>query len=370
MNPKLIICVDGMGKDLVSKEDTPFIYSFGQKNRFYELQTIFGFTGIEYSFFTGKSPKKTRIWEEFVMSENSIFDSRLLRMFDFNKKLRTYVAAIIQYLKGRTWISGVHNIPRDKLKYFDSSVKEGLWKLNFFQDRDFVFYKWPFFIVKKRGIEKRKIVLKYESDEERLERLLNIKDAEIYYTQLMEIDKVVHKFGKIAGETTKVLNKIDKTIEQYVSRFLEINKDGEVFIWSDHGFSDIKNYINIEKILPKREDYLYFIAGTTASFWFDNENARNAVLNILVKLKLVKRLDRKFAAKFGIPYERKYGDEIFFVEKGSYFFPNFYQKEEKEKFKAMHGYPDDRELNGFFATNKKIKLDKTLKMDKVIGVLQ
>ena len=150
---------------------------------------------------------------------------------------------------------------RIKLNYFDTAVKQGLLKSDFFQDKKFVVYKWPFFVVDG----KKKLVFKYENDNERLWRLLNEKDKEIYYVQLMEIDKVIHKFGKESFEVRKVLKKVDKILKKFVRDF-----DGGIFIWSDHGFVDVKNYINIWKILPKKGNYLYFIAGTTAHFWFND----------------------------------------------------------------------------------------------------
>lgn len=366
---KLIICIDGLGKDLISKENTPFLYKFGKENIFIKLETLFAFTGLEYSFFSGKNPDKIGIWLEFIYSEKSIFNNFLLRFFSFNKKIRNLIAVMMQYLQGRTWISSLHNIPNDKIRYFDSSVKEGIWKLKFFQDKSFAVYKWPFFVT-KNGKEEIKVIFKYENDEERLRRLLKKKDKEIYYTQLMGIDKALHKYGKKSEEARRALRLLDKTIGKYVCKFLK-NKNGEVFIWSDHGFADIKNYINLEKILPKRKDYLYFIAGTTASFWFENENVKEEVLKSIKKIKDIKVLDKKTADRYKVPLSRKYGDLIVFLEKGNYFFPNFYQKREEEKFVSMHGYPNDNELNGIFITNSKTKKLKgnNLKIYEVRGVL-
>ena len=74
------------------------------------------------------------------------------------------------------------------------------------------------------------------------------------------------------------------------------------------------------------------------------------------------------AKKYNIPLLKKYGEIIVFVEKGNYFFPNFYQKNENEKFVSMHGYPDDDEMDGFLISNKKIP--KRLKINEVIKFLR
>lgn len=362
MKKTLIICIDGLGKDLISKENTPFLYEFGEKEVIYRLETLFAFTGIEYCFFSGKEPNETKIWLEFEKNEKSIFNNSLIKFFSFNKKIRNYVGAFIQLLLNRTYISGLHNIPKDKLKFFDSSSKQGLWEKEYFKNKNFVFYKWPFFVEGKEKKINKKLIFKYEDDDSRLKRLIKSLDKDIYYTQLMSIDKVMHKYGKQSKKAKITLKNLDKIIEKYVSKLLRQNFD--IIIWSDHGFADINNYINIEELLPKRKDYFYFIAGTTVSFWFKNEEIKKEIIDILKKIKFGKILDKDSANKYKIPFLDKYGELIFYIPKGNYFFPNFYQKKEKEKFKSMHGYPKNLELDGFFMTNKRIDKNKkqTLKM--------
>lgn len=364
MKPKLIICIDGLGKDLISKENTPFLNSF---RNIAELETLFATTGIEYTFFTGKNPDQTGIWLEFIKANPSVFNNILLKI-PLPQKLKNYIAVAIQYSNKRTWISGIHNIPKNKLKYFEPCVKQNLWKLPFFQSKFFSFYKWPFFVQKQNNKEKIRIIFKYENDEQRLKRILNSKQKEIYYTQLMSIDKTIHKFGKNSKQTKQALQKIDKILERHIPKFLQENTNAEIFLWSDHGFIDIKNYINLENILPKRKDYLYFIAGTTIHFWFRNKKVENQIKEIFSQIKEFKILDERTSEKYSIPLHKKYGDLIYFVTKGNYIFPNFYQKTEGEKFISMHDYPNDKELNGFLISNT--KLPKKLKMNHALKFIQ
>lgn len=365
---KLIICVDGLGYDLISHENTPFLNRFKEESKLHRLETLFAFTGIEYGFFTGETPEKSKIWLEFSKSENSIFRNFIINFLSFSRRLKNYWAIILQLLNKRTYLCSLHNIPNNKIKYFDSSVKYGLWKLPFFQKRDFAFYKWPFFATKKYGKEKRKIIFKYESDEERIKRLIKDKGKEIYYTQLMEVDKTIHKFGKKSEKTKRILGKIDKLLEDISKKFLE-EKNSEIIIWSDHGFADIKNYINLEKILPRRKDYLYFIAGTTVSFWFKNKDAKEEIGKILSSVAFLEKLTIEKAKKYDIPFSEIYGELIYFVKKGNYLFPNFYQKELKERFNAMHGYPNDKELDGFILFEDGKKVNKNLKIKDIFWSL-
>ncbi|MBI2630423.1 alkaline phosphatase family protein [Candidatus Pacearchaeota archaeon] len=368
MAKKLIICIDGLGKDMLKEENMPFLCRFGKENYISELGTFFASAGIEQAFFSGKTPRESKIWLEFVRDENSIFNNFFLKFLSFSKKLRNYYAVFLERIHKRSWLSSLHNIPVSLIGKFDTSLKEGVWVLPFFQDKSFAVYKWPFFVEKDRE-ERGRMILSYESDEERLERLVKSKDKEGYYTQLMSIDKAVHKYGKKSEEVKEKLKEMDKLIERYVKRFLEENKDAEIIIWSDHGFADINNYIDLWKALPKRKDYIFFIAGTTASFWFESKETEAEVRKILSEIKGIKILDEKSAKKYNIPLLREYGELIAYVEKGSYFFPNFYQKNEKEKFKAMHIYPDDKELNGIIVMNKKIKKNN-LKINEVLEIIK
>jgi len=367
MKKKLIICVDGLGKDMLSKENSPFLFSLSNNNPS-RLKTLFAFTGIEYDFFSGQTPDKTNIWLEFSKVETSIFNNPLLRFFSFNSKIRDYLGILIQLINKRTWFSGLHNIPKENLKHFDTSTKIGLWKLPFFQERNFVFYKWPFFITKQEDKEKRRIIFKYESDAERMVRLLSEKGRDIYYTQLMGVDKTTHKFGKKSLHTKKSIRITDKLIEKYSKEFLKENKGGEVVIWSDHGFADIQNFIDLEKIIQKNAKILYFLAGTTASFWFKDKKTKDEFLKNVKDIKNVNLLDKKTAKKYKIPFNDRYGEVVLFLKKGNYFFPNHYQKKENQRFVAMHGYPENSELDGFIVSSG--RTPQMLKMDEVIKFLK
>ena len=54
---QLVICIDGLPYDLFTEENMPFLYSYSQENYFAKLKTLFAFTGIEYTFFTGKNSR-------------------------------------------------------------------------------------------------------------------------------------------------------------------------------------------------------------------------------------------------------------------------------------------------------------------------
>jgi len=362
----LIICVDGLGFDMMNKENSPFLFEFAKKNNLSKLKSFFAFTGIEHSFLSGKTPAESGIWIEFSR-EKSIFNSWLLRSFSWNKKLRDYCAVFLELMHKRGWLSGLHNIPNKFLKYFDTSLKKGLWELELFNKKNFVLYKWPFYVVRENEKIKKKIIFKNETDENKLNRILS-ENTEIYYTQLLGVDKAMHKFGKYSKESKRSIREMDNLLGKKIPEFIAKNPDAKIILWSDHGFSDIKTEINIQEKLPKRNDYIYFLGGTTISFWFMNKKVEGEVLEALKKFKEIKILDDKIAEKYSIPVSEKNGQLVGYLEKGNYFFPNFYQKEKNEKFVSMHGYPEDDDFNGFIASNFKIK--KELKQNEVLNEIK
>jgi len=348
---QLIICIDGLGKDLINKEDTPFLYSYGNENSLLTLNTFFAFTE-EYSFFSGEGPNEHNKWLEYRRVKDSIFSNFLIKTFSFNNKIRNLVAGLVQYFKGRRWIIGTHQIPQEQLSNFDSTLREGLWKLPFFDGKTFVIYKWPLFGFRNKKNEGVKLILSGEDDRKRLERLLSL-EAEVYSIQIMRMDKTMHKNGKKNSETKFALKETDKLLEDTVKSFLNKNPDGKIVLWSDHGFADINNVVNLEHYLPIEKNFVHFIAGTTAHFWVE-ENMRKEILDRVSKNDKIKVLTKNLADKYKIPFNEDYGNLVLFVEKGGYFFPNFYQKNKNQKYKGMHGYPDDKEMNGFLLVNRKI----------------
>ena len=362
---QLIICIDGLGKDLITNEETPFLYNYGKENSLMALKTFFAFTE-EYTFFSGQTPMQHNKWLEFKKSEDSIFSNLLINLFSFNYKLRNNVAGLVQYLKGRRWIIGTHQIPQNQLVNFDSSLKDGLWELPFFNEKSFVIYKWPLFAVRNLNRSEISLVLNYEDDSQRLNRLLNV-NCDIYCIQIMKMDKTMHKYGKSSSETKFALRETDRLLEKTVNRFLKDNPGGDVVLWSDHGFTNIDNVINIEHYLPEDKDYVHFIAGTTAHFWVD-ENQRKDILNRISKNDRIKILTKELAEKYSIPFNEDYGNLVLFVEKGGYFFPNFYQKHKNQKYKGMHGYPDDKEMDGFLLVNKKVE-ERIVNMEDALALI-
>jgi len=357
MNNKkqLIVCLDGLGYDQISKGNTPFLYGLKQKSKLIELETLYAWTGIEFSFFSGQMPEKHNIWFEFIRKDNSLF--KYVKPFGiFGRKMADYGAVAIQLLAGRTQLSKTYNIPFKLLDRFDTSATKNIWSLPFFKNKKYICYKWPFFVENGRT----KLIFRHESDKERLKRLIdNLSDGiEIYYTQIVGLDKIIHQFSQHHWQTINKLKEIDKLAKEYYGKFLEYFPQGEVYYWSDHSFSDIKNYLDIQSIMPKSKDYLAFYGGTHISFWFDNKVIKNKIIKILSSIKEGYILTEEDRINQHIPLDTKHGQLIFAIKPNNFICPNYYQRS-KNDFVSMHGY-DTRlfDKNGILASNKKIEKRK------------
>ena len=156
MKKKLIICFDGIPYNMFSKENNPNLYSYSKKNYLAKLKTLFAFTGIEHSFFSGKYPDEHNVWLEHKYSpKTSPF--KWQKYFSFlPRKFLNFITAGIEVLKGRKFISQIYDFPFKTLHNFDFSTTQGLWNRTLFKNKKYLCYQWPFLV------KNNKIKLKFK----------------------------------------------------------------------------------------------------------------------------------------------------------------------------------------------------------------
>ncbi len=361
----LILYLDALGYRFISKENTPFLYKFGKENSLLRLKTLLGFTGIENTFITGKMPNETGIWTEFIYKKN--FIGKTLRAIPLPNSVLSYLYALSKYyLLGNTFLSKLHNIPRRFFGKFNSGVKHKIFKRDFFQKKRFVYYGWPFFVV-NNDVEIDFIRRRDEYKANKFIKSFNDK-IDVYFMQLVDLDKVMHEFGTAHERTIKELKKQDEYASIIVSEFRSKFPESRIIIWSDHGFIDIKEEINIEEKVKNLEGIDYFLDSTIARFWLKNKSSKEELLKILSKIKQGKVLDLKDKGKYNIPLGEEFGEVIFVLYPGYLFVPNFYQG--KKGCRGMHGYmPDMADLDGIFLINKEIN-KKEIRIDEALGLIE
>ena len=352
--PTLMVCLDSLGYSLLTKENTPYLYELSKKLYKARLKTLLAFKGVEQTLFTGKSPQQTNIWMELKYTK-SLF--KYYKYTPLNNKILTYPAIVHQLIKKRTNLITLENIPKNLLPFFDTSTTQNIWKTEFFKNKSFICYKWPFFVKNN----KIKIDIFKRTDLYKINKLIRSiqPNIDLYYLHLTDLDKFIHLHKTNSTETINKIKQLDNQIKYLLETFQSHYQNLNIILWSDHSQVNIENLINIQKLMPKSKDYIAFYGGTIVSFWFKNNNIKEQITNILKKIKQGKILTKEDKKHYQIPDTKEYGDLIFLINPKYLIYPNYYQK--IKPFKAMHGYaPDKADLDGFLITNKKITKILTL----------
>ncbi len=193
-----IICIDSFKPEYLKY--APYLSSLTKIYQHGELETSLGFEGQMEEFFTGQATKLAMYYK----NENSSL--KWTKRFIFLGKYPLNILINLHRLsKNKRRLIFTHNIPLDKLHYFDTSVD-------------------------------------YEPTQ-----YTNIKYKHIG----LDLDKTAHKYGTKSIETIMRIRKIDDWLKTQ-------NFD---VVMSDHGMMDIKETIT----LPETE--ICFIDSTMARYW-------------------------------------------------------------------------------------------------------
>ena len=344
----LVLFIDALRMDYITKENTPFLYSLKQKYNAHFLKQPFGYTSIGASFFTGQNPGKHKQLTLYTYSKKGSLFKRL-----FYSKSCFYFYNLYNYFLGNDFfIPKIKNFyqfaPTIKKYYHHKNSLPCKTLLNIFNEKKvkYLVYNWPLIVHNNKT--KLKIVRHNDNSITKVFLKLCKKDYKFYMVHLLDLDKYGHDCGPNSKKIREVLKKEDECIERLTKKF-DLNKD-LIIIWSDHGMLEVNENINLERILPKGRNYVYFLDSTLARFWFFNNKIKNEIISILKNQK-GRMLSEKDFNKYKIP--KGYGDLIFLIKKNKAITPDFFNK---NPVKGMHGYglTNKNEL-GVLIINKKIK---------------
>ena len=209
--------------------------------------------------------------------------------------------------------------------------------------------------------------LVYRSDENTL-RLAKNKKEDLIFTYLLKLDNIGHQYGPRSKQVKEHVKKIDSLLENHL-------KNRNFILHSDHGMVEVKKQINIKKEIESLnltlgKDYLYFLDSVVARFWFFNETAKKLITEKLESLDSGFILKLPDLVRYGINFkDNRFFDLAFMMNHGNIIIPNFFQ--ETSNVKGMHGYLPNKDENGIFTSNLKLKqTDKVKYMDINATVLE
>ncbi|MBI4721142.1 MAG: alkaline phosphatase family protein [Chitinivibrionia bacterium] len=209
--------------------------------------------------------------------------------------------------------------------------------------------------LERRGIPYR--LWDYRTPESRsLDELLDSigKDRRFLFLYTAELDALMHRAGVLHADVGAKLRQYEKAIGALVQKSRRSGEDVLMYVFSDHGMTDVRNTIDVEGAIEQcgvrlGRDYMAFFDATMARFWVSGI-ARDAIIGVLDEIEGGRILaDRELQALGCLFEDRSYGELIFAADPGTMIVPSFMGR---ERMAAMHGYdPNDASSKACLFTN-------------------
>ncbi|BDU51133.1 alkaline phosphatase family protein [Haliovirga abyssi] len=382
MKKTLIIMIDAVRPDYISKEYTPFLYELKEKNTFLKLHTLLGYSsGIHPSIYTGCYQDKTGKFVVFYKDEeNSIFKwTKFLKLIptDFLRKYAIAFMKVPYYYTPKkykkflpkffreTVIKVPPSIPLDILPYFNMGNKGNKLKTLYdYLDENSVSYE-------SYATTKNTYFENVTSLEE-----LKISDKTVDSFYIYEPDGYGHKYGANSKEIKELMSKIDKKVKSLYKEALEKFKDVNLFIFSDHGMYNVEKFVDIQTPLKKAgleqpRDFIAFFDTTFARFWTKDNGVKDKIIEVLNNTEGVRYLNDTLLDKYKINFKEKekFGEIIGVVEGGIRQFPDYFSPV-RSTIKGLHGtFPEYEGSYGIFFSNCINTSEKEIKVVDILPTI-
>ena len=159
-----------------------------------------------------------------------------------------------------------------------------------------------------------------------------------YLLSLVDLDNIAHINGVTSSKFHNHIDNLDDRLNKLFGKFSSLNKENEIYLFSDHGMVDVNKVINFnieEEFGEMNEDkYLYFIDSTYMRVWVKDKLLMNKFEAHLSTRGFGELLTDEQRKEFGLT-NKEFGDFIFRGKEGVMYVPNFYGGRAN---KAMHGY--------------------------------
>ena len=334
---------------------------------------------LEYTFFTGKTPIEHDIMFETIRTK----DNYALE-FTNNKLLNKGIWAVnnlTRWKQGKTRLVMQSKIPKQFRSELGSSVEKQFLDFNaikfeglpdIFQKNGLKFemYDWP---TKSTNQGIKLDFTTTNNDDNKMKNFIEkIKEGKshFYFIHIWGLDTVQH-YHVGNSKAKQKLKEYDNYVYEILKAANETFNFVDLLVWSDHGMVPIIEKVNIIQELDLKYDqdeYIFFLDGTHARFWFKNQAKKKEFEE---KLKLLEDkgeiLTDAMKKKQNLSLNSINGELIWRCKPGYVLHPNFY--EPRPDLKGMHGYSSDSEENsGIIAANFKID-KKEVKSHEIFNII-
>jgi hypothetical protein len=350
----ILIHIDALRHDYITKEDMPFLYGLSRKGIKARLIPPFGFEP-DGAYLTGTYPDVYEGGMHFIYNEGKSVIPCAKYFPSCLDKLNIYVQYPIrrffQWFISKIGHSKrirqnpfIGQIPFKLLKYFDfcdylfvhetGFCKEAYTLFDYLRNEqmNFFYHGAPEFGCSALSV-KRRFLTQFKNG------------TNFIFLLIADLDGIGHIYGPNSEERQKISKLIDHKIYDIYNHLLKFYNVIELIAFGDHGMAEVKNYVDFRPILKSipltiGKDYIYFLDSTFARFWFFNDKAKKIITDTLKNIKGGTIISEKDKSKYRINYKnRKFGDAIFWIDGETMIFPNFWHVRSTKK--GMHGYREE-----------------------------
>lgn len=354
----LYFFIDALGWEIY--QHYGFLQSLGLNSR--KLKTTFGFSSAaDPSILTGRYPDEHQHWSSFIYDPiNSPFKRMGLlsklpsRIFD-RWRVRHNLSKLIKLYHSYTGYFELYSVPFAYLPYFDYLEKKDYFVPGGILATDTIFdwcvdHDIPYYCSNWRHTEDRILI----------ENKKKISEARIKfaYVYLPKLDGIMHNYGPFSNNTEAKLRDLEQKITDIANFAKRLYDEVSIYIISDHGMAPVTSSFDLKKNIDALgyeygKDYLAFYDSTMARFWWQDNKAKDDILNYLASLDCGYIVPQEELKRLRVYFpHRKFGDQYFLMNEGILLNPSFMGI---KVIPGMHGYhPDDKYSYSIMLSNRTI----------------
>lgn len=352
-NKVIMIFIDAFSSKYIDQNMCQTLHTLSKEGLYTKIEPMFAFQGIGATIFTGAWPNNTKIWAEYVSNENKLTNKSFLlqKLIEFsdlipNDRICWDMRYVSFKLWGKKYIGTPNVIPSKIVKYFTTKLQSSYTNMGCLGNITTIFEllrksNMTYDFLSPMVTAEKKVVNSV------CEKIRNHTLPNLTLLHLSSLDAVGHKYGPTSNELKTSLEIMDENINQILTTSKENSDDVHVVIFSDHGMSQINQYLNIWEILDNfpvtvGKDFLVFLDSTMARFWFLTPEARAYITKGFSDITGGHILEKEELRQFHIDeLGIEHGEIIFAVDEGIVIFPDFFRRHNPPK--GMHGYayPND-----------------------------
>lgn len=348
MKTVVLLLLDAFSDKYLSPQRTPFLHDMASHGFGGTIQPLFGYRAIEATLFSGTWPETHGVWTELRLAH---IPAKAAPEALWVKTMR-----LTEFIPGDRWKLIARNmihrafpkssffpylIPSKLIGYFEASMRESIVDEGAL-GRIPTLFDW----MRGRGLRFHcSASSMFESNEAVVNRFVQRckkgTDFHFYYLKLGLLDTYGHKYGPESEQLKRALSDTDLWARRVFEALQKGNKNFTFVVMSDHGMCQVRETINMEKILSKVQvrllhDYLVFFDSTMAKFWFFDESVRETIERAVSNINKGRFLSLTERKTMKLSTDRKYGDLIYALDEGNVIYPDFFHR--SQPVRGMHGY--------------------------------